>query len=291
VSVVAPGQPGYILPGSAEHARLITPSKVAAILGVSRWESKYRLWHRMKSLVDPEPPRDAFDIGHDMESYAAARWMRKNPGWRLSPGEVQFHVPADHFPFPAAATVDRRASRGSWRKIVEVKIARNQTDLEAWGDDLTGECPEDYAAQVTAQMLFAAAAQPGMGWASNADLLAVGPYFNERIYPIEFDPSVASWIIDECADFYASLSADVPPELDDSVATYECLKAQHPDIAAGEFANIEPGLAVDYLEAKAAEKAAKAAAQGATKPASRRDGERATRKGRRNHDREPPEQR
>lgn len=262
--VVRVGQPDYILPGSSEHARIITPSKVAAILGVSRWESRYRLWHRMKGYVDPEPPRDAFDLGHDMESYAAARWLRKNPGWHLSPGEVQFHVPKDHFPFPAVATIDRRASRGAWRKIVEVKIARNQTDLEAWGDDLTGECPEDYAAQVTAQMLFAAAAQPRGGWATSADLLAVGPYFNERIYPIEFDPNVASWIIDECADFHASLQADTPPELDDSVATYECLKAQHPDIAAGEIVNVEPALALDYLAAKATEKSAKTTAQGAT---------------------------
>lgn len=264
MTVVAPGQPGYILPGSPEHARLITPSKVAAILGVSRWESPYRLWHRAKGIVPPEPPKDAFDLGHDMESFAAARWLRKNPGWHLSAGEVQFHVPEGHFPFPAAATIDRRASRGAWRKIVEAKIARNQTDLEAWGDDLTGECPEDYAAQVMAQMLFCAAAQPRAGWATNADLIAIGPYFNERIYPIEFDQNVASWIISECTEFHASLAGDTPPPLDDSVATYQCLKAQHPDIDAGVDVNIEPGLALDYLEAKAAEKVAKAAAQGAT---------------------------
>jgi predicted phage-related endonuclease len=254
----------FIPPGSPGHARMVTPSKVAAILGVSRWESPFRLWHRMKGLVPAEPPQDAFDIGHDMEPYAGARWLRHNAGWKLSPGEVQFQVPDGHFPFPAVATIDRRASRGAWRKIVEVKIARNQTDLETWGDDLTGDCPEDYAAQVTAQMLFAAAVQPRAGWASSADLLAIGPYFNERIYPIHFDRDVASWIINQCAEFHTSLAADKPPPLDDTVATYECLKALHPDIAAGETVNIEPGLAAEYLEAKAGEKVAKALAQGAT---------------------------
>lgn len=264
MTVIERGQPGYLEPGSDEWAKIITPSKVAAILGVSRWESPYRLWHRMKGYVDPEPPKDAFDIGHDMEAYAAARWVRKNPGWHVSPGEVQFHVPPGHFDFPAVGTIDRRTSRGSWRRVLEVKIARNLTDMETFGDDLTGDCPEDYAAQVTAQRLFVAATQPSATWFKQSHLLAIGPYFNERLYEIEYDLDVVSWIIDECNTFWQSLEADTPPDLDDSVATYECLKALHPDIDAGDHVNLEPALAVAYLEAKAAEKSAKAAAQGAT---------------------------
>lgn len=264
MTVIARGRPGYLEPGSDEWARIITPSKVAAILGVSRWESAYRLWHRMKGLVAAEPPSDAFDLGHDLEGFAAARWLRRNPGWKLSVGEVQFHPPDGHYDFPAVGTVDRRASRGSWRRVLEVKLARNQTDLEAWGDDLSGECPEDYAAQVTAQRMFVAAAQPSVRWSSLSHLLVVGPYFNERIYEIDYDPSVAAWIIEECSAFWASLQHDTPPPLDGSVATYECLKAQHPDIEKGEVVNIEPGLALDYLETKAFEKQAKALAQLAT---------------------------
>jgi predicted phage-related endonuclease len=264
MSVIELGRPGYLAPGSDEWARIITPSKVAAILGVSRWESPYRLWHRMKGLVPPDAPKDAFDLGHDMEAYAAARWLRRNPGWHVSRGEVQFHPPAGHYDFPCVGTIDRRASRGSWRRVVEVKMARNQTDLEAWGDDLSGECPEDYAAQITAQRMFVAAAQPGAAWLPVSHLLVVGPYFNERIYEIDYDPSVAAWIIEECSAFWASLQHDTPPPLDDSVATYECLKALHPDIEKGEAVNIEPGLALDYLETKAFEKQAKALAQLAT---------------------------
>lgn len=264
MSVVEMGKRGYIEPGDPAWARIITPSKVPAILGISRWESKYRLWHRMKGITPPEPPSDAFDIGHDMEAYAAARWRRANPGWTTSAGEVQFHVPDGHYPFPAMATIDRRTVRGAWRRVLEVKIARNMTDLETWGDDLSGDCPEDYAAQVIAQRMFIAAAQPGASWLPTSHLMVIGPYFNERIYQVEYDLDVAAWIIDECTQFWELLQSDIPPDLDDTVATYECLKAQHPDIAAGDFVNIAPDLAVDYLEAKAAEKAAKAVAQGAT---------------------------
>jgi putative phage-type endonuclease len=260
--IVTPGQPGYLAPGTDLWRQAVTPSKVAAILGVSRWESPFRLWHRMKGITPGDPPKDAYDIGHDYEPAAANRWARKNPGWKISAGEVQFHVPAGHYPFPAVATLDRRASRGAWRRVVEVKIARNATDLEAWGDDLSGDCPEDYAAQVMAQMLFCGATQPAAGWTTVGDLLAIGPYFNERIYQIEYDANVASWIIEECTSFFASLKSDIPPDLDDTVPTYECLRELHPDID-GTTAPIDPALALDYAECVAAEKHAKAATQGA----------------------------
>ena len=261
--VVRKGESGFLEPGSDAWTKVITPSKVPSILRLSRWESPYRLWHRMKGIVPPDPPKDAFDLGHDMEPYAANRWLRRNPGWHVSPGEVQFHVPAGHFPFPAVGTSDRRTSRGAWRINLEVKIARDLSDLERFGDDLTGDCPEDYAAQVTAQRMFIAATQPSVKWRPESDLLVIGPYFNERVYTVEYDPDVVAWIVDEVSAFWASLSSDVPPDLDDSVATYECLRALHPDIDGTEV-ELSPALAVEYLEAKAAEKAAKSAAQGAT---------------------------
>lgn len=217
----------FIAPGSAEWRGIITPSKVAAILGVSRWESPYRLWHRMKGLVDAEPPKDIFDIGHDFEPAAANRWRRKNPGWRLSPGEVQVVAEPGKFGFPAAATLDRRATRGRARRIVEFKTARH---LEEWGDELTDDCPEDYAAQVMSQMLFT-------GWTRYpAHLLVLTGWFDDHVYEIPFDGAVADWIVERCRAFWESLKADEPPDLDDTVATYECVRALHPDIDGSEIA-------------------------------------------------------
>lgn len=236
--VYRPGQRGYVTPGSPEWLRCITPSKVAAILGVSRWESPYRLWHRMKGLVPVEDPKDIFDVGHDFEPAAANRWKRHNPGWRLSACEVQLVLGADELGFPAVCTLDRRAVRGRARRVVELKTARQ---LDEWGDDLTGDCPEDYAAQCVAQMLFT-------GWrALPAHLLVLGPFFNERIYEIEFDQQIADWMLAKCRDFYASLSSTEPPPLDDSVATYECVRELHPEID-GSTVDIDPdlGMAVHH---------------------------------------------
>lgn len=235
---------GWIDPGDPEWLRIITPSKVATILTreghtLSRWESPFRLWHRMRGLVDPDPPKDAFDLGHDLEPYAANRWRRRNPGWLLSPGEVQFHIDPEKYGFPVVATLDRRAVRGRSRRVVEFKAARDLTDLETWGDDLKGECPEDVAAQVMAQQTFT-------GWTTTADVLVIGPYYQERIYPIDWSRSVASWIITECRRFYESLAGDTPPALDDTKATYECLRALNPDID-GTSVVLAPAEAIEFL--------------------------------------------
>lgn len=227
----------FIEPGSEEWRKIITPSKVAAILGVSRWESPYRLWHRMKGLVDPEPPKDIFDMGHDFEPAMAAIWKRRNPGWLLSPGEVQI-VSESEFGFPAAATLDRRGRRGRARKIVEFKTARH---MEDWGDLFTDQAPADYVAQVLAQMLFT-------GYTKHpAELMVLGPYFEAHTYVIPFDPEVAAAIQQRCLAFWDSLAGDVPPNLDDTVATYECVRELHPEIN-GETVQVEPEQAWRVLQ-------------------------------------------
>lgn len=225
----------YVAPGSAEWLKMITPSKVAAVLGVSRWESPYRLWHRMKGLLDPEPPKDIFDVGHDFEPAMAAMWKRKNPGWQLSVGEVQ--AAADGFPFPAVATLDRRGRRGRARRVVEFKTARR---LEDWGDFGTDQAPADYVAQVLAQQAFT-------GYTRHpAHLMVLGPYFEAHTYVIDFDPQVWTSIEQRCTQFWRSLQGDVPPELDDSVPTYEAVRELHPDIN-GETVQLDPSLALSAL--------------------------------------------
>ena len=248
-NVYRPGEPGYITPGSPEWLQAITPSKVAAILGESRWDSPYRLWHRMKGLVPAEPPKDIFTVGHAFELALAELWKAERPGWSLSPGEVQFVVPPDKFGFPAICTLDRRAVRGSFRRVVEFKIARDLSDLEKWGAELTDECPEDYWAQVQAQMLFT-------GFTDlPANLMVCGPFWNYRIYDIDFSGFAGDEIVEKCRTFYESLQQDTPPDLDDSVPTYECIRQLHPDID-GTTVEVDADLGMAVHNANADHKAA-----------------------------------
>ncbi len=249
VKFYTPRDPEFIHPGSPNWLKVITPSKIAAILSepgdpVSRYESPFGLWHRMKGLTPPEAPKDAFRMGHRVEPLAHGLYLDDRPDWRLSPGEVQAHVDPEKFGFPCVATLDRRGVRGASRRVVEFKLARNLTDMDVWGDDLKGDLPDDYHAQVIAQMLFT-------GWTEIAgELLAVGPYFQHRIYTVEYDRQFAAWVITKARKFWESLAGDEPPELDNHKATYQCLRALHPDIDRGTEAIIPLDEAHEFVSAR-----------------------------------------
>lgn len=242
--VFRPGEPGYVQPGTPEWLQCVTPSKVAAIMGESRWESPFRLWNRMKGLVEPEPPKDIFTVGHAFELALAELWKAERPGWLLSPDEVQIVIGAEKFGFPVIVTLDRRAVRGAWRRIVEFKIARDLSDLEKWGAELTDECPPDYWTQVQAQMLFSGLTD------HDANLMVCGPFWNYRIYDIPFSSFAGAEIVEKCRAFYESLQQDTPPPLDDSVPTYECVRQLHPEIS-GETVEVDADLAIAVHNANA----------------------------------------
>lgn len=242
-----------IVPGSSAWLRTISPSKVAAILGKSRWESPYRLWHRMHGDLPPEPPRDEFTAGHAMEPALAYIWKQENPGWRLSPGEVQIEGDQDRLGFTGLATIDRRATRGKYKRIVEFKTARS---LEEWGDEFTDEAPLDYYLQVQAQQLIT-------GWTEHpAHLVVMGPFFNWHTYVIEHDPQIALRILSECQAWERSLRASTPPALDDTVPTYKAVRELHPDIDGTEV-QVDRKIAAEYLATADALKFAETAARGA----------------------------
>lgn len=239
-----------IEPGSPEWLKVVTPSKVPSILGISRWKSQYTLWHEMAGVIEPAPitaaRQDDFDYGHACELAAREYWKFKNPGWRISQGEVQ--CSNDDLPFANLATIDLRGSRGSLRRVVEVKTAR---DLGEFGDDGSGELPRDYAAQVLMQMLIT-------GWHETADLVCWAQYGKPRIYHVEWDAELAEWLIAECVEWMKSLEAGEKPPLDNTVSTYETVRAMHPDIEKGTEVQIPPAEAYELLTAdgtlKAAEK-------------------------------------
>lgn len=210
-----------LAPGSPEWLRTITASKIPAILGISRWNSQFALWHQMAGNITEqisEPKQENYDYGHAAELAAAEFWKYRNPGWRLSREEVQYS--RSELPFANAATIDRRASRGKKRRVVEVKTAR---DLAEWGDDGSGECPADYAAQVIWQQFIT-------GWHDVANIVLWPQYGMPRIYDIEYNPRIAEAIVERAHAWQQSLVEGVAPELDESVSTYEAVKQLHPDI-------------------------------------------------------------
>lgn len=232
-------------PGSAEWLSTITASKIPSILGISRFQSQFSLWHEMSGNVErpdvSESTQEMFDMGHAAELAARHFWLLRNPGWRASQGEVQYV--REDLGFPAVATIDRRASRGRARRIVEVKAPRS---LEDFGDDGSGEIPADHAAQITWQMFVSGI--------HDADLVAWPVYGPPKIYHVEWDAELADLILQHVYLWVASLSAGTPPELDDSVTTYATVRALHPDIERDVEVELDEVLAVEFLTATAQSK-------------------------------------
>lgn len=244
-----------IAPGTPEWLTQVTPSKVPAILGVSRFKSQFTMWHEMAGLVEPAPVDAAlqgvFDAGHAFEHALAALYRIEHPDWRLSPGEVQ--IGRDDLGFPTVATIDRRATRGRGRRVVEFKTVRS---FEDWGDTDGDQIPVDYAAQVMWQMHVT-------GWTTHpAHLLVMGPFFRWFTYEIPYDPEVAGVIEQRCAAWWSSIQSGTPPALDDSVSTYQTVRALHPDID-GSSVELDPAVADEYIASDQALKAAEKWARGA----------------------------
>lgn len=232
-----------ITPGSPEWLRTITASKIPAILGVSRWQSQWALWHEMAGLIEPAPidqaTQDMFDEGHALEAASLALWRRKYPDWQVSHGEVEYR--RDDLPFPMVATIDNRATRRGYpvgakhSHILETKSARS---LEEWGDDGSGDAPVDYIVQVVAQM--------GISGLRSAEILLWPRYGGPRFYPVKWDSEMWDHIVDKCRAWHDSLQAGTPPALDDSVACYQAVRRMHPDID-GSTVQISADLAARYL--------------------------------------------
>lgn len=205
-------------PGSKEWGEIITASKVPAMitdkttglyLGLGYY-SAYEMYAQMKGEWEEDltPDKQAmFDDAHDAEDYAVNVWKRANPGWRTGKGEVAFSDPT--LPFPNLVTLDRRASRGRARRIIEVKrprVSRGVTD--------------GWLVQVTFQM--------GVSKIYSANLVEVPVYGKPVIHRVPFDQTLFDVIVSDAERFYQRLQLGIPPEMEGSEHERQILSALNP---------------------------------------------------------------
>lgn len=232
-------------PGDEQWTRTMTASKVAAVLGLSPWQSPYSLWMEMSGRVNRPQSNDAQRRGTYLEAGVLAWWRDQHKGespWAASVGyEDEWHERWTEQPEYAlgdwaAATPDAVAFvevPDRWEAVlVEAKTAARSDD---WGDPGTDDIPAYYYAQVTWQMHVSGI------HTCYIPVLTGGLRFAE--YVVHYDPANGAAMERMCRDFYDSLAGDVPPDLDDSVATFDTVKRAHPDIDRGESVELDRRLA------------------------------------------------
>lgn len=234
-------------PGSPEWVRLMSASKVAAVLGVSPYQSPYSLWHEMKGLVARGKTTEVQSRGHYLEAGVLAWWRDKHP----EADEVmpQYTARLDDW---GIATCDAIASSGV---AVEIKTSGS---WDEWGAEGTDEVPAHYYAQAVWQL----ACLPAQDITA-VHFAVLGPRLDFREYVVERDDELIASVVDRCRQFYDSLEQDTPPPLDDHTATLAVLRRMHPDIEDGAEAVIPDELAAEYVTADLAFKDAEVAKRAA----------------------------
>jgi len=227
---------GQFQPGSPEwHAareNALGGSEAAAMLGLSKWESPYSLWHRKAGLIGPVEQTDAMRWGNRFEDDIAEEFQEQHPDLYVAAAGTYRNTQRPwQIANPDRLFADRE---GIWRGL-EIKTALRADD---WGTSGSDEIPIYYRTQVMHYM----------------DTLGIEEFilavlflssWSYREYRITYDARDAQVMRDAGIAFMDSLVTGVPPDLDDHEETYKTVMALA-EGRSGEKVEIPASLAVAY---------------------------------------------
>jgi putative phage-type endonuclease len=238
----------------AARAAGIGGSEVAAILGLSPWESPYSLWHAKTGgwITDPDPE---MEWGTLLEP-ALLAWYRQHADNPVdldeSPGLFVHRSRRWQRAAPdgIAWIADGPDGDGSTSpRIVECKKASSDDD---WGRPGTDEIPPYYRTQVVWYM--------DVLGVDVADIVVTNLGRAPDVYVVTYDPAEARLLRGHAAAFWRSLQGGVMPDLDGHAQTLQAVRRLHPDID-GTDVTVPADLAEAWADAKAALKGAEQAAR------------------------------
>ncbi len=237
---------GFFTPGSPEwhtaRAHGIGGSEVAAVLGLSPWESRFSLWHRKQGRASDVIVNEQMEWGNRLEDAVCQKFSETHPEyhgcttgtWAHDERPWQIANP-DRLLYPPDAGVG--ALPGA---LLEAKTARY---ADGWGADGTDIIPVYYRSQTLWYLDVLA-----LPVAHVAVLIGGSDY---REYELGAEPDEQAWIREQVAAFLTSIIRDERPDIDAHSATYTVLREQHPDID-GTDVEIPMPLALAYQDALAA---------------------------------------
>ncbi|MFC7330776.1 YqaJ viral recombinase family protein [Marinactinospora rubrisoli] len=239
----------------AARATRLGGSEIAAVLGLSPWESRFSLWHRKRGLAGEQEENAPMSWGRRLETPIAEAFAEYHPELVVTSAGTYVSTVRDY----QLANPDRLlydpACPGVPTALLEVKTARD--DL-GWGAPGTDEIPVYYRCQV---LWYLDAL--GLTRAYVAVLISGSDY---REYVVDINPDDEAVQVEiatlgtEGDLFMRSVRDGVRPDIDGSTATYQTIR-QLPDGVVDEDVEIPAGLAEDYLSALDTYTAAKAEKQ------------------------------
>jgi len=251
---------GHFEPGSpdwhAARAHGIGGSEIAAVLGLSPWESRFSLYHRKAGAIGPVDETPEMEWGKRLEDAVASKFLDEHRG-RLGSAEWGSGATFRHPDRPwQIANPDRVLVNGQTApELCAVLEVKTSPMGDGWGEAGTDQVPPHVRCQVLWYLDTL-----GLDVGHIAVLIGGHDY---REYRIWRDPAECVELRDAAEQFMADLAARRRPDIDAHGATYQTIRALHPGIDPDEIV-LPNDIARSFIAAKAFEKAAKGAAQEAT---------------------------
>jgi len=232
----------------------IGASEIAAIMGISPWESRFSTWWRKREGWD-SPANDEMSVGKFLEPTIAA-WFEEfgdpNENLTFTPAGLYRHPEREwqlatpdrllwvhdmddcgcDLPDPWSHEDDCSYLERRLVGLLECKWVAHSWD--GWGEENTDQVPVYYRAQALWQLDV-------MG-VDEVLVCALGPG-GFRVYRVHRDERDLLLMREEGRRFMESLAAGEPPDVDDHSATLRTLKALHPTVD-----DIDIEVPVDFAE-------------------------------------------
>lgn len=243
---------GQFEPGSDEwHAARkdgIGGSEIAAVLGLSPWESAFSLWHRKRGIVPPREVTVEMDAGRRLEPVVCEVFLERHPELRMqcAPGTFRNRERPWQIANPDALLFDIAAAPDAAPcALFEAKFALMP---DKWGPDLTSAVPENYLAQSQHY-------SDTLGVRRIYLMVFIGSTGEFREYEITADPEDIRVLREAGEQFMQQVARGVRPKIDGHEQTLQVVK-QLPEGMVDLDVEIWPVLRDQYFDAlKVAESA------------------------------------
>jgi putative phage-type endonuclease len=231
-------------------------SDVAAIVGLSKWQSKYSLWCEKAGLVEPDPQDNDQTRGHILEPSVANWFAYQHPEYEVVEAGTYIHADPDRD--WQLANPDRLLLQGG--RVVSGLELKTDADGREWGTSGTAEIPFYYLTQVRWYMDV-------LGLPEWRVAVLIGRGLEFREYTILPDEADTEWMRRQAEEFQLSIAWDEMPPVDGHKATVKALHKRHPLIEPNTVYDVTDDQAARWFPVLAEEKQAAAAAAVAKKDA------------------------
>lgn len=233
---------GAWTPGSQEwhqqRAGKVGGSDIAAILGLSPWDSLFSLWHRRKGLVAPQVEKPEMSWGKRLEPIIVEAFAENHPDFMVSyePGSVWAHPERPWQVCSPDALIATNPTTFPPNLLAGLEVKTDRF-FDGFGDEGTDEIPVHYMPQIQWCLdVF------GLDTWHVAFLCSGSDY---REYIVHANPDDQAFMRERAQEFLRTLETDERPDIDSHSVTYQVVREMHPAISSDEV-ELSAEVAHDY---------------------------------------------